>query len=295
MNPSIFISHSSLDKPFARKLDAALSRCGADVFLDERSIEVGQSIPKRIAEGIQAATYFVLVVSANSNQSKWVQDELDRATMRAVSGAGALLMPVRIEDVAIPAAVSHIQCADFLHWQEERAFNAGVDRLLKAMGMAQPVFAGATMGWFLQHSAQVMAAQALAIKLETVAEAVKCMAVYGVASLTERPDALDAAQWTLRFYFDARDNPAQALRAVEDLQEQLRRVNMAVGDETMANVVRLCDQLVKTAQPIWRHRKGDADDLVALRDHAFRLSAVLGATLQSAIAASFAGFVAPAS
>lgn len=289
MKPFLFISHSSADKAFARQLDAALSRCGADVFLDERSIEVGQSIPKRIAEGIQAATHFILVVSRNSNGSKWVQDELDRATMRSVSGSGALLLPVRIEEVTIPAAVSHIQCADFLHWQDARAFNAGLVRLLKAIGLPQPALAVDATGWLLRHSQQVTAAQRLATRLETVAETVKCMAVYGVSSMVERPYALDAAQWTLRFYFDARDNPETALLAIETLRDQLVQANAVLNDDTLGHLVHLCDQLVQVTEPVWRSRQGDADAFVALRDHAFRLSEVLVQTLEQAIATCLAG------
>ena len=49
----VFISHSHADKDFARRLDASLLARRVEVFLDERSITVGQSIPKRIVEGIE--------------------------------------------------------------------------------------------------------------------------------------------------------------------------------------------------------------------------------------------------
>ncbi len=66
----VFISHSSSDKAFVRKLDAGLAGSGVRTFLDERDIKAGDSIPMKIYEAMEAATHVIYVISENSKNSK---------------------------------------------------------------------------------------------------------------------------------------------------------------------------------------------------------------------------------
>jgi hypothetical protein len=58
-----FISHSTKDKPFVRKLAADLVASGVKVWLDEQRILVGDSIPEKIAQGLAESDFFLIVVS----------------------------------------------------------------------------------------------------------------------------------------------------------------------------------------------------------------------------------------
>ncbi len=68
-----FISHSTKDKPFVRKLAADLVASGVKVWVDEQRILVGDSIPEKIAQGLAESDFFLIIVSGNSVNSAWVK------------------------------------------------------------------------------------------------------------------------------------------------------------------------------------------------------------------------------
>lgn len=113
MKRLVFLSHSSLDKPFVRELDRAIRVLGVQTFLDERDIRIGDDIPTRIYEGIEAATHLCYVLSSSSVKSSWVIDELSTAKMREKDEHGLVILPILIEDVKIPLAVRSRRYADF--------------------------------------------------------------------------------------------------------------------------------------------------------------------------------------
>jgi hypothetical protein len=74
----IFISYSHKDGKYARKLAKALKQKGFDVWIDER-IDYGTVWPKEIEKYLDECEAFIVVVSENSLESKWVQNEVTRA------------------------------------------------------------------------------------------------------------------------------------------------------------------------------------------------------------------------
>jgi hypothetical protein len=79
---SIFISHSSLDKDFARKIYRDLQALGVRCWLDEKQILPGDSIMEEVDRGIKLWDRLLLVCSRNSlspTTGWWVEQELERA------------------------------------------------------------------------------------------------------------------------------------------------------------------------------------------------------------------------
>jgi hypothetical protein len=74
----IFISYSHKDKDYVHKLQEALRNEGFDVWIDDR-IDYGTEWPKVIQEHLDECDAFIVVVSENAYNSKWVQNELTRA------------------------------------------------------------------------------------------------------------------------------------------------------------------------------------------------------------------------
>lgn len=74
----IFISYSHRDKDYVHKLQKALQKEGFDVWIDDR-IDYGTEWPKVIQQHLDECDAFVVVVSENAYESKWVQNELARA------------------------------------------------------------------------------------------------------------------------------------------------------------------------------------------------------------------------
>ena len=52
--PSVFLSHTSIDKPFVEKLARDLSCLGIDAWVDKYEIKVGESIFWRVEEGLES-------------------------------------------------------------------------------------------------------------------------------------------------------------------------------------------------------------------------------------------------
>ena len=79
----IFLSHSSKDKKLVAKVHEILSPSLA--WFDKVDIEIGESIPSKINEGLEMATHFILFWSKNAMDSRWVRAELNAAFVKTMS------------------------------------------------------------------------------------------------------------------------------------------------------------------------------------------------------------------
>jgi hypothetical protein len=121
----VFVSHASEDKLFVRKLVEALREQNLNVWLDERELQVGDSIVAGVSQGLKNADYLVAVVSKASIGSSWVQAELNATLMEELSGKGVAVLPVLIEDCELPTLLKDRVYADF-----RDDFNTGLQKLL---------------------------------------------------------------------------------------------------------------------------------------------------------------------
>ncbi len=120
--PSIFIPHSSPDKDFADWLADRLSAAGLPIWYDKWEIRVGDSIVKKINDGLKKSDYLAAVLSQASVTSRWVQEELSAATIMRINRRGSYILPLLIQDCNIPPLLSHIRYADF-RYNRDRAFH----------------------------------------------------------------------------------------------------------------------------------------------------------------------------
>jgi len=74
----VFISYSHKDKAYARKLTHELERQGIEAWIDDR-IDYGSQWPRVIQENLDACPGFVVIMSSNSYNSDWVQNEVSYA------------------------------------------------------------------------------------------------------------------------------------------------------------------------------------------------------------------------
>lgn len=133
----VFISHSSKDKGFVRKLAADLLANGIEVWLDELRIHVGDSIPTKIAQGLAESDFFLLVVSHNSVKSPWIQKELDNALVKEIESRRVRVFPVKIDDAEVPGIIRDKKHSDF-----STSYDRGLRELIAAI-KAQEVTADA--------------------------------------------------------------------------------------------------------------------------------------------------------
>jgi hypothetical protein len=76
---SVFLSHTYVDKPFVRRLGADLAALGAQVWIDEAELRIGDSLLATISQAIDAMEYLAVVLSPDAVASSWVQNELEQA------------------------------------------------------------------------------------------------------------------------------------------------------------------------------------------------------------------------
>lgn len=110
---NVFLSHSSKDKSFVKSLAVDLKHYGISVWLDEWEINVGESIPTKVGEGIENCQYLALILSQNSVQSKWVENEWQTKYWDELESGKIHLLPILIEHCAIPTLLKHKKYADF--------------------------------------------------------------------------------------------------------------------------------------------------------------------------------------
>ena len=109
----IFISYSSENKDFARKLALDFTKLGHEPWLDEWEIKVGESILSKIEYGISEADYVVVVLSTNSVKSGWVEREWKTKYWEEIEQNKTSVLPVLIEDCKIPPLLKCKKYADF--------------------------------------------------------------------------------------------------------------------------------------------------------------------------------------
>lgn len=132
--PKIFLSHSSRDKFFVRRLAESLQANGVQIWLDEAEINVGDSLTDKIGRAIDETDFFGVVLSHNSVGSEWVQRELRVAMQKELSARKVVILPILIEPVEIPPFLRDKLYADFTSPEPDH-FDASFKRLLKAVGV----------------------------------------------------------------------------------------------------------------------------------------------------------------
>jgi len=96
MHHDVFLSHSSKDKQIADAVCASLEQNGIRVWVAPRDIKPGKSWAGSIVDAIETSAVMVIIFSENSNSSKQVMREIERAVQKDV-----VVVPFRI-DTSIP-------------------------------------------------------------------------------------------------------------------------------------------------------------------------------------------------
>ncbi|MEI9428439.1 toll/interleukin-1 receptor domain-containing protein [Mesorhizobium sp. Cs1299R1N3] len=87
-----FISHASEDKDaFVRGLASDLSALGAEVFYDEATLKIGDSLRRNIDAGLRNSRFGIVVLSSAFFSKEWPARELDGLTALEVGGQTRIL------------------------------------------------------------------------------------------------------------------------------------------------------------------------------------------------------------
>ena len=103
----IFISYSKRDTVYAEKLINALRREGFNPWVDMEGLGAGTHWQTRLQKQIYTCDAYILVMSRNAFNSKWVPDELVTAKTK-----GKPIFPLLLDDTEMFLAIQTIQFED---------------------------------------------------------------------------------------------------------------------------------------------------------------------------------------
>jgi hypothetical protein len=143
-----FLSHSSADKGFARRLHSRMHDEGLRVWFDEIDMLSGKKLHEQIDEAIRIHDKVLIVLSSNSMNSEWVKTELRKAFKLERSEGKRKLFPIGLvpysalrdwecfdadhgKDLAVEVREYFIP--DFTNWKDEDAFETAFTKLLQAL------------------------------------------------------------------------------------------------------------------------------------------------------------------
>ena len=121
----LFVCHASEDKAFVTKLVKVLDKYSDHVWYDTREVLVGDSITRKVGEGLTDADYLIIVLSNISVTKPWVSRELGYALNKDLSDNDFTIIPVVIDDCEVPALIKDIRYADF-----REGFTCGINQVI---------------------------------------------------------------------------------------------------------------------------------------------------------------------
>jgi hypothetical protein len=143
---SCFISYSTKDEEFARRLYSRMRDEHLRVWFAPEDIKGGQKLQEQIERAIQLHDRLLLVLSENSMQSEWVISEIHRARKTEIEENRRKLFPITIVDFDkvktwkcfdtdagkdLAKEVREYFIPDFSNWKDHDAFEKAFDRLLR--------------------------------------------------------------------------------------------------------------------------------------------------------------------
>ena len=134
--PKLFISHASEDKAeFVRPLAAALKK-DFEVWFDEYELKVGDSLRKKIDEGLHACDFGIVVLSKAFFRKKWTQAELDGLLALETSNQ-KLILPVWYRVTRAEVAGFSPMLAGLLAASGDQGVAVVVDQLKRAINTSE--------------------------------------------------------------------------------------------------------------------------------------------------------------
>jgi hypothetical protein len=126
---TVFLCHSSKDKPRVRPLYAQLKRGGFSPWLDEEDILAGEPWEKAITNAVRSSHAVLVCLSKDSvSKAGFLQKEITFALQVAEEQpeGSIFIIPLRLEDCKVPDRLSRWQWLDYFE-------DGAHDRLLRAL------------------------------------------------------------------------------------------------------------------------------------------------------------------
>ena len=127
LDTEVFVSYSRKDGDFARKLNQMLQDRGKTTWFDQESIATGEDFQKEIEKGILQSDNFLFVITPDSIDSPFCEDEVKYAASLGKRFVTILHRPIDVDD--LPKELAQVQWLDFQSMGLEKGFNALIETL----------------------------------------------------------------------------------------------------------------------------------------------------------------------
>jgi hypothetical protein len=135
---SCFISYSSSDEQFVKRLYDDLQKRGVRCWFAPKDLRIGERIRTSIDGGIRARERLLLVLSEAAAQSPWVEKEVETAFEEERRRGDLVLFPIRLDDAAFSMDAGWVadirrsrHVGDFRDWRSSKGYEEALDRLLR--------------------------------------------------------------------------------------------------------------------------------------------------------------------
>jgi hypothetical protein len=143
---SCFISHSSIDHPFAERLHADLQDKKVRCWYAPHDIQGGKKTHEQIDQAIRVYDKLLLILSEASINSDWVEFEIRKARKREVAEKRRVLFPIRLIDYEmltqwecfdadtkkdLATEIREYFIPDFSTWKDHDPYQQALTRLLR--------------------------------------------------------------------------------------------------------------------------------------------------------------------
>jgi hypothetical protein len=150
---SCFISYSTKDEEFARRLHERMRAAKLRVWFAPEDIQGGKKLHKQIERAIQVHDRLLLILSENSIHSEWVMTEIRNAVKVETKDRRRKLFPIRVCDFDtlrdwgcfdadfgkdLAKEVRQYSIPDFSDWKNHDDFEAAFAKLLRDLRASEP-------------------------------------------------------------------------------------------------------------------------------------------------------------
>ena len=178
MAHDVFVSYSNKDKPVADAVVAGLENSGIRCWVAPRDITPGSSWGEAIISAIEGSRFMVIILSGNSNRSKQVVREVERAVANNV-----IIIPFRIENIDPTGAMAYFLSTE--HWLD--AITPPLERHIEKLQSTLQLFISggdeATLRGNLSPPIAQPAVPVLRLKTKTILSALFAIVILAVVAV----------------------------------------------------------------------------------------------------------------
>jgi len=132
-----FISHSSKDQEFVKRLHTDLEAKNVHCWFAPKDLKIGDEFRNIIEESIQRLDKFLVILSDHSIQSNWVKTEVEAAFEKEQRLNKLVVFPIKLDETVKQTTMGWAatirrekQIGDFINWRDRNAYQVAFNRLL---------------------------------------------------------------------------------------------------------------------------------------------------------------------